>query len=65
MSASEVIELIKKLPPEERKLVLAFAEETRNAERRNEGAVSPSPAFTERAERIFAQNSELFRRLAQ
>lgn len=77
MSAAEIIELIKKLPPEERAEVAAFLE------KREAGAVEEPPAgyATGSAERIvrhvsdedfekalpgiFGRHRELFRRLAQ
>lgn len=67
MSAAEIIELIKKLSPEERAEVVAFA--------RNEPAAAPTlerkikyvsdEKFAEVAPRVFAQHADLLRRLAQ
>lgn len=65
MSAAEVIELIKKLPPEEREAVFAFAAEARaNGDERKVRYLSLSDA-EKTAEKIFAENESLFRRLAQ
>ena len=67
MSAAEVIELIKKLSPEERAEVMAFA-------RNGEAEVLPAERkiryisneeFDKIAPKIFADNHELLRRLAQ
>jgi hypothetical protein len=67
MSAADVIELIKKLPPEERAEVVAFA--------RNEPATAPTlekkiryvsdEKFAEVAPRVFEKHADLLRRLAQ
>lgn len=67
MSAAEIIELIKKLPPDERAEVVAFA--------RNEPAVVPTKErtiryvseekFAEVAPRVFEKHADLLRRLAQ
>ena len=66
MSAAEVIEMIKRLPPEERAEVIAFT--------LGESAATPlvdAPEYLPQAEaervaeRVFAENHELFRRLAQ
>ncbi len=64
MSAAEVIELIKKLPPEERAAVAAFV---------NEGTTVAEPQVKylskEEVEKIapeiFTKHHELFRKLAQ
>jgi hypothetical protein len=67
MSAAEIIELIKKLPPEERAEVVAFA--------RNEPATAPAQErtiryvsdekFAEVEPRVFEKHADLLRRLAQ
>lgn len=66
MSAAEVIEMIKKLPPEERAEVVAFVNgnEGRGVE---EPAVKylPQAEAERRAQKIFQENRELFKRLAQ
>jgi len=63
MSAAEIIEMIKKLPPQEREQVQAFM---------NEGEVIAGAVqyikkdeFEKIAPKIFADNRELLRRLAQ
>lgn len=65
MSAAEIIDMIKKLPPEERAEVIAFA-------RSADDAASAAPVRyvsiedVERlAPKIFADHRELFRKLAQ
>lgn len=66
MSASEVIEMIKKLPPEEQAKVLAFSDELRA---QAPGPASPRYAAQERAmavaRGVFDRHPELFRKLAQ
>lgn len=60
MSAVEVIEQIKRLPPEEWGKVMSYME--RNAPQ-------PEPAVSDEfkaiAGKVFSQNEELFRKLAQ
>jgi hypothetical protein len=61
MSAAEIIELIKKLPPEEKAVVIAFAREedrtgVRNADPERAAGV---------AQGVFDRHPELFRNLAQ
>jgi hypothetical protein len=67
MSAAEVIEMIKKLPPEEMAEVIAFARsgegETAPADRKIRYIDHEKAKAT--AEKIFDRHSELFRRLAQ
>jgi hypothetical protein len=67
MSAAEVIELIKKLPPEEQAEVIAFAKNVDGESRVEEPKLGflPQAEAEFRAERIFRENHELFRRLAQ
>lgn len=75
MNAAEIIEMIKKLPPEERAEVMAFLmklEETRvEVGRVEETGLDPRINFLPQAEaerraaKIFRENHELFRRLAQ
>jgi hypothetical protein len=67
MNAAEIIELIKKLPPEERAVVEAYLRGEKTEMRVEEGGVSylPQDEAERRARRIFAENRELFRRLAQ
>lgn len=65
MSATEVIEQIKKLPREEQQKVVAFIHAAEDA-----GALQkPSPKITgefkRMAEEMFTNNAELFRKLAE
>jgi hypothetical protein len=57
MSATEVIEEIKQLPPEERRKVAAYIRESESASVSNE--------FKRIADDVFKTNDELFRKLAQ
>jgi hypothetical protein len=57
MSASEVIEEIKQLPPEERRKVAAYIRESEST--------GVSKEFKGMADEIFKTNDELFRKLAQ
>jgi hypothetical protein len=59
MSATEVIEEIKQLPPEERRKVAAYIHELETAG----GEVSEE--FKRIADEVFRKNDELFRKLAQ
>ena len=58
MSATEVIEEIKQLPPEEQRKVVAFIHEIESR-----GEVSEE--FKRIADEVFKTNDELFRKLAQ
>ncbi len=60
MSAAEVIEQIKKLPPEERRKVCSFVV-TEFADNRT----VPDDEFKAIAAKVFDRNEELFRKLAQ
>jgi len=64
MSAAEVIELIKKLPPEEQAKVFAFGDEARE-----QGGDVVRQANRDKARevarQVFDRNPELFRKLAQ
>jgi hypothetical protein len=63
MSAAEVIELIKKLPPQERAEVVAFV---KNESLETSGVkVAPDADFERAAKRVMTENRELLRRLAQ
>lgn len=64
MSAAEIIELIKKLPPEEQAEVIAFA---RNAapEADTPPRTIPDERFRRAADEVFDKHRELLRRLAQ
>jgi len=67
MSAAEIIEMIKKLSPEDKAEVIAFARseegETPSADRKIRYIDHEKAKAT--AEKIFDRHSELFRRLAQ
>jgi hypothetical protein len=58
MSASEVIEEIKQLPPEERRKVAAYVREMETTGKVSDG-------FKGMADEVFKTNDELFRKLAQ
>lgn len=67
MSAAEIIELIKKLPPEERAEVVAFARKevvTAAAAAKKIRYVSDEK-FAEVAPQVFEKHDDLLRRLAQ
>ena len=72
MTAAEIIELIKKLPPDEKAEVIAFLmNKEEEAGRVEEAAVEreirfiTDGEFEKLAPRIFTENRELLRRLAQ
>jgi hypothetical protein len=65
MSAAEVIEMIKKLPPEERAEVDSFLAETRVSMQKNGDNLAADGDFDRAAKQVFADNHELLRRLAQ
>ncbi len=76
MNAAEIIEMIKKLPPEEKAEVMAFLKEAESSVaekdfRAEEAATErkvrylPQAEAQRRAEKIFKENRELFHRLAQ
>ena len=65
MSAAEVIEMIKKLPPEERAEVDNFLAETRVSLQENGNSFATDADFDRAAKSVFADNHELLRRLAQ
>ena len=67
MSAAEVIELIKKLPPEEKAEVIAFAKSAESEVPTAERKVRyiSKEKFAEIKPEVFAQHDELFRRLAK
>jgi hypothetical protein len=67
MSAAEVIELIKKLPPEEKAEVIAFAKNAESEVRSTDRKVRyvSQEKFAEITPEVFAKHDELFRRLAQ
>lgn len=71
MSAAEIIELIKKLPPQERAEVEAFVLGEKPEMRVEEAAAQTTVRHMPReeaeriAEGVFQRHSELFRKLAQ
>jgi hypothetical protein len=71
VSAAEIIEMIKKLPPEERAEVVAFLLSEESAGRVEEPAAGkevrciPLAEAQRIAEGIFDRHSELFKKLAQ
>lgn len=66
MSAAEIIELIKKLPPDDRAEVVAFAKKyTESDSGAGEKRYIAIDEFDKIAPKIFADNHELLRRLAQ
>ena len=64
MSATEVIELIKKLPPEQQAEVRIFVNRDEGAEGSPVRYI-PTGEFEKIAPKIFEDNRELLRRLAQ
>lgn len=66
MSATEVIELIKKLPPEEQAKVFAYGDEARAQTHLDGGVkIANRERAREVAGRVFDRHPELFRKLAQ
>lgn len=63
MSAAEVIEMIQKLPPNERAEVVAFLRN--GAGKTNEVKFASDEDFDRAAKTVLADNHELLRRLAQ
>jgi hypothetical protein len=63
MSAAEVIELIKQLPPQEKAAVNAFLQNGTGSA--SETELARDADFDRSAKKIFADNHELLRRLAQ
>jgi hypothetical protein len=63
MSAAEIIEQIKQLPPEERREVFSLVHEMEKEPVVAESEVSPE--FRRLADQVFNRNEELFRKLAQ
>ena len=64
MSATEIIEAIKKLPNEEQQKVAAFINEMKNTNvTKSETGVTDE--FERVVDKIFATNNELFRKLSQ
>ncbi|HTO03426.1 MAG TPA: hypothetical protein VL069_06980 [Opitutus sp.] len=71
MTAAEIIELIKMLPPEEKAEVIAFLRNGNESGRVEETEIEtrvdylPHEEAKRRAAEIFRENHDLFRRLAQ
>jgi hypothetical protein len=65
MSAAEVIELIKKLPPEEQAVVFAYSDEAREQASGDVARVANRDKAREVARQVFDRHPELFRKLAQ
>ncbi|MEY4489557.1 MAG: hypothetical protein RIQ79_2065 [Verrucomicrobiota bacterium] len=65
MSAIEVIELIKKLPPEEQAVVFAFGDEAREQAAGGVVRQANRDKAREVARQVFDRHPELFRKLAQ
>ena len=63
MSAAEIIELIKRLPPKEKAEVIAFIQEEQG--RTADPKAVSDAEFERAAERVFVENRDLLRRLAQ
>lgn len=64
MSAADIIELIKKLPPNEQAEVAVFVRST-TFETAPQPKVATDADFERAAQRVFKENEELLRRLAQ
>lgn len=65
MSAAEVIELIKKLPPEEQAVIFAFSDEVREHASGDAVRMANREKAREVARQVFDRHPELFRKLAQ
>lgn len=71
MNAAEIIEMIRKLPPEEKAEVLAFVQKETAGGRVEEAGVEPKVSYIpltnaeQIAEGVFDRHSELFKKLAQ
>jgi hypothetical protein len=67
MSAAEVIEMIKKLPPEERAAVAAYVKNEASEALPDERKIRyvSDEKFAEVAPKVFEKHQDLFRRLAQ
>jgi hypothetical protein len=64
MSATEIIEQIKKLPSEEQQKLAAYFDEVKR-EASGKSASGVSAEFERIADKVFQDNAELFRKLAQ
>ncbi|HEU5122897.1 MAG TPA: hypothetical protein VFW05_02405 [Verrucomicrobiae bacterium] len=65
MSATEVIEQIKKLPQNEQQKVLEFLHAAENSGTFQKPEAKVSEEFKRLADEMFTTNNELFRKLAQ
>ena len=65
MSATEIIELIEKLPPQDKAEVIAYVRKAGLAPAEQTIRYLPDDEAERIAERIFKDHSELFRKLAQ
>jgi hypothetical protein len=65
MSATEVIEQLKNLPPEEQEKVVEYVHAAENAGAFGKGRSAVSDGFKRVADEVFTTNAELFRQLAQ
>jgi hypothetical protein len=65
MSATEVIEQIKKLPREDQRKVAAFIHAAEEAGAIQKPGSGVSEEFQQIADEVFTTNAELFRKLAQ
>jgi hypothetical protein len=65
MSASEVIEQIKRLPREEQQKVASYIHEAEDAGALERPQPKVSEEFKRSADEVFTTNAELFRKLAQ
>jgi hypothetical protein len=65
MSAIEIIDEIKKLPPDEQRRVAVYLEELRKAGAKDPASAAVSVEFKRAADEVFKTNDELFRKLAK
>jgi len=65
VSAIEVIEEIRKLPPEDQEKVAAFCRQLTNERASDKAPQKVSEEFTRVADEVFTTNAELFRKLAE
>ena len=65
MSATEIIEQIKKLPREEQQKVVAFIRDAESAGALEKPGTKITDEFKRAADEVFTTNAELFRKLAQ
>ncbi len=65
MSAAEIVEMIEKLPPEQRAEVYALLEQKKVHVTERKIRYIPDEKFANIAPKIFEQHHELFRRLAE